>query len=273
MLRRLLAVGLALVLAACGTLAVLAYVWSADSRAVAGKKAVTVLVAKERIPAGTSGERIRTRYAEAVKMPASSVPDDAISSIGADLDPMVITSEVQPRQLLLAGAFGPRSRVSGGLSIPTGKLAVSVEMEVPEQVAGYVLPGSKVAVFDTFNVLSGQPARIPAGDGLREQHPLNKATRVLVPSIEVIAIGTLGTDGRTSSAGSAASEKADSEKASSKASARKPTRTLLVTVAATQQEAERLVHGTQTGALYLALLGDTSVVRPGPGVDNKTLFQ
>ncbi len=269
MLRRLLAVGLALVLAACGTLAVLAYVWSADSRAVAGKKAVTVLVAKERIPAGTTGERIRTSYAEAVKMPASSVPADALSAIGADLDPMVITSEVQPRQLLLAGAFGPRSRVSGGLNIPTGRIAVSVEMEVPEQVAGYVLPGSKVAVFDTFNVLDGQSGRIPSGDGLREQHLYNRATRVLVPSIEVISVGTLGMDGRTSSAGSAAAEKTTDDE---KASKRKATRTLLVTVAATQQEAERLVHGTQTGALYLALLGDTSVVKPGPGVDNKTLF-
>lgn len=272
MLRRLLAVGLALVLAGFGTVAVLFYVWTADSRAVAGKKAVTVLVATQRIPAGTTGERIRTSYTEAVKMPASSVPGDALSAIGADLDPLVVTSEIQPRQLLLQGAFGPRSRVTGGLNVPPGKIAVSVEMQVPEQVAGFVLPGSKVAVFDTFNILQGQPVRVPSGDGLREEHPLNRATRVLVPQIEVIAVGTHGTDGRTASAGAAAAETTDGDDDSAGRKSAKQTRTLLVTVAATQLEAERLVHGTQTGALYLALLGDTSVVRPGPGVDNKTLF-
>jgi pilus assembly protein CpaB len=271
MLRRLLAVGLALVLAGCGTVAVLLYVWSADSRAVAGKKAVTVLVAKERIPAGTTGERIRTSLAEVVKMPASSVPADALSSIGADLDAMVVTSDLQPRQLLLQGAFGPRSRVTGGLNVPPGKIAVSVEMQVPEQVAGYVLPGSKVAVFDTFNILNGD-GRIPTGDGLASKTEINRATRILVPQIEVIAVGTQGTDGRTSSAGSAAAEATDDDAKTNSRKNTKQTRTLLVTLAATQLEAERLVHGTQTGALYLALLGDTSAVKPGPGIDNKTLF-
>jgi pilus assembly protein CpaB len=113
---------------------------------------------------------------------------------------------------------------------------------------------------------------VPSGDGLREEHPLNRATRVLVPQIEVIAVGTHGTDGRTASAGAAAAETTDGDDDSAGRKSAKQTRTLLVTVAATQLEAERLVHGTQTGALYLALLGDTSVVRPGPGVDNKTLF-
>ena len=97
-----------------------------------------------------------------------------------------------------------------------------------------------------------------------------------MPSIEVIAIGTLGTDGRRLGrvgGGGDGRQRHGKRQGQQQGNARKATRTLLVTVAATQQEAERLVHGTQTGALYLALLGDTSVVKPGPGVDNKTLFQ
>ena len=54
MKRRLLISALALVLAAFGTGVVFAYVKSADNRAIAGLKAVSVLVASRQIPSGTS---------------------------------------------------------------------------------------------------------------------------------------------------------------------------------------------------------------------------
>jgi len=52
--RRVLAVALAVLLALIGIVAVLAYVHKANERAIAGLKAVTVLAASQRIPAGTS---------------------------------------------------------------------------------------------------------------------------------------------------------------------------------------------------------------------------
>jgi hypothetical protein len=33
------------------------------------------------------------------------------------------------------------------------------------------------------------------------------------------------------------------------------------------------VHATQTGSIYLGLLGNDSQVKPGSGVDNNSLFQ
>ncbi len=39
-----------------------------------------------------------------------------------------------------------------------------------------------------------------------------------------------------------------------------------------QDEAERLILASQTSQLYIALLDDSSEVRPGPGVDTQTLF-
>ncbi|MFC6581952.1 MULTISPECIES: Flp pilus assembly protein CpaB [Planomonospora] len=250
---RLLMLLAALALAALGTAAVLSYVSGAESRALAGKKAVTVLVAAERIPAGTTGERVRTGgYAEAVRMPAETVPADALGALDASLDALQVTAEIQPRQLLLRGAFAEPSPAAGGLEIPEGRMAVAVELSAAADVAGYVRPGTRVAVFDTFNVLKGEQG-VPSGDRLAEGHTVNRATRVLLPRVEVLAVGPRP----------AAPETAEQE----------VERTLLVTVAVNQDEAERLVHAAQTGTLYLGLLTDTTDVGPGAGVDNRSLFR
>ena len=264
MSRRILAGMAALALAAIGCLAVVAYVRAADQRAVAGREAVTVLVAAKRIPAGTTAAQIRDGgYVERVTMPAATVPKDALSAIDPSLDALAATADLQARQLLLRGIFGEPTRISGGLALPEGRLALSVELTAAARVAGYVRPGSKVAVFDTFTVLEGK-GRTPSGDGLASRHEYNQATRVLLPRVEVIAVGERGTAGAATSV--AASGPALSAKGA------KDGATLLVTVAATQQEAERLVHAAQTGALYLALLDDTAKIDPGTGVDNHTLF-
>jgi len=44
---------------------------------------------------------------------------------------------------------------------------------------------------------------------------------------------------------------------------------LLVTIAVSQIDAERVIHVTQTGVLYLALLTDRSKTAPSPGIDNQ----
>ncbi|WP_170047473.1 CpaB family protein, partial [Couchioplanes caeruleus] len=47
---------------------------------------------------------------------------------------------------------------------------------------------------------------------------------------------------------------------------------MLVTVAVTQEEAEKLLHVSLTGVLSLALLDDTATVQPDEGIDNNSLF-
>ena len=75
MKRSVIAVVAAAVLAVLGCLAVLVYVKGADARALAGKRAVSVVVATKRIPAGTTGTRIRSGgYVEVVSMPQAAVP-------------------------------------------------------------------------------------------------------------------------------------------------------------------------------------------------------
>ncbi|SDY90845.1 pilus assembly protein CpaB [Micromonospora pattaloongensis] len=264
MRRRILAGLVALGLAAVGCLAVLAYVRGADARALAGREAAWVLVTTRRVPAGTTAVALREQgYVERVAMPASTVPGDALGELDPRFDALAITGDVQAGQLLLRAMFGEPTRLSGGLALPEGKLAVSVEMTAAARVAGYVRPGSKVAVFDTFAVQEGK-GRVPASG--RSGRGGNQATRVLLPRLEVIAVGERGTAGAATSAGTPATT-AQGDQGAARGGA-----TMLITVAVTQDEAERLVHAAHTGTLYLALLDDTAKIEPGQGVDNNTIF-
>jgi pilus assembly protein CpaB len=260
MKRTIVATIVAVVLALIGGVAVLLYAAGADARALEGREPVEVLVAAKRVPAGTTGKAMLSEgYVERVVMPAASVPSDVVGSIDAGLEALVVTSDLQARQLVLRGAFGEAAVRTGGLAVPDGKVAVTVEIGDAQRVAGHVEAGAEVAVFDTFTVADGK-GRVPAGDGLATDHAYTQATRLLVPRVEVLSIGErVVVDEDSKKADSESNDKAQSQK-------------VLVTLAVTQAEAEKLVLAATTGSLYFALLSDTSQVQPGAGVDNRTLF-
>jgi pilus assembly protein CpaB len=246
MTRRILAITVAIVLAGLGTAGVLFYALTADARARARiEDPVTVAIAAKRISAGTTGERIRSEnLVRLEKMPKSSVPSDALSEISSELDKLVVMSNVAAGQVLLAANFGDSTRATSGLPLPEGKMAVTVETGVPEQVAGYVQPGAQIVMFLTYDLLDSNGKKT----GIQR-------TRVLLPRVEVLAVGTYqpnrnGTSTNSTTGGN------------------RTTSSLLVTVAVDQQEAERLIEGQAHGSLYLGLLTDSVEVRTGTGVDN-----
>ena len=177
-------------------------------------------------------------------MPKSSVPSDALSEISSELDKLVVMSNVAAGQVLLAANFGDSTRATSGLPLPEGKMAVTVETGVPEQVAGYVQPGAQIVMFLTYDLLDSNGKKT----GIQR-------TRVLLPRVEVLAVGTYqpnrnGTSTNSTTGGN------------------RTTSSLLVTVAVNQQEAERLIEGQAHGSLYLGLLTDSVEVKTGTGVDN-----
>ena len=250
MTRRLLAIVVAIVLAAAGTAGVLWYAFSADSRAQARiSNPVTVAVATQAIPAGTTGASIKARkLVRYEKMPQDAVPSDALREIGVDQDKLVLTSNIAAGQVLMAANFGTQSQVASGLALPDGKMAITVQTGAPEQVAGYLQRGSRVAMFLTYKVTtaSGEETKI-------------RRTRVLLPDVEVLAVGAY-TRNNANNDGSATGSGGGGGGGNG---------TLLVTVAVNQAEAERLIQGLNVGSLYLGLLTDSTTVKPGPGVDNR----
>src|ERR1700747_1923849 len=100
MKRRLVIIVLALILAAVGTSGVLTYVRGANARAIAGMKAVSVLVAQKKITSGTTaGAGLRSGRLASQTLPASSVPADALSAVTSGMSSLVFGADLQPGQL------------------------------------------------------------------------------------------------------------------------------------------------------------------------------
>ena len=266
MSRRITTISAALVLALLGTLLVVVYVGRADARALDGVQTVTVIVAKEPLKKGQTVKSAQDAgLLSSETLPRKAVPATAIAKLQPADAVLVFASDVTPGEILQRPRLVAKVEPPNRLVIPAGKMAVTVSLEDPARVSSFVTVGSDIAVFDSFNVFEGNEGGrwTPSGDHLGDEFPKNKATRVLLPRVKVLAVGQSFTP---------VEPKKVEEDAAASAAAPAGDKTLtLVTVAVDQPEAEKLIHGTQTGTLYLGLL-DTYEVKPGPGVDNRTLF-
>jgi pilus assembly protein CpaB len=256
MKRRGLAIALAVALAVIGTGAVLLYVRKADSRALAGQKAVTVLVAQKLIPAGTvAGGAQRDGSLVGEKMPAASVPANAVAAITPALATLVLSADLQPGQLLLNPMLVTAAQTTNGMAIPDGMVAVTIPLCVPEAVAGNVQTGSQVAVFDTVATGSaaaggGDLTAEPACNGPHKQQAAGAAvTRLVLAKVQVLAVGPAAAGQSGSKAGGLGG---------AGASAGTGANSQLITLAVNQDDAERLILVAETGLPYLALLNGNS---------------
>jgi pilus assembly protein CpaB len=252
MKRRGLTIALAVLLAILGTAGVLAYVNHANARALAGQQAVTVLVAKSLIPSGTSAaDAQRQGLLGTERLPAASVPADALTAVTPDISALVTDSDVQPGQLLLHPMLVTKAQVTNGLGIPNGMVAVSILFCVPEAVAGNVQPGSQVAVFDT--IVSGN-ANVTAQSACAGPHQWiagdTASTKLILPRVTVLVVGPASANGQGSpKSGSTAFGSSSSNSSQSSE---------LVTVAVSQNDAARLIQLTEDGLPYLALVNGSS---------------
>jgi pilus assembly protein CpaB len=265
MSRRIMAVLAALMIAAIGSVSVVAYARAADKRALAGQEAVRAYVAQKQVPAGTTaGQAVQDGLIVQELIARKGVPDDALSAVSGEYVQLVATSTIQPGEIVLADRFAARGVAQGALPVPPGLLAVSVSLDDPSHVGSFVGVGAKVAVFDTFNVQeSFKKDLTPAGDHLQDNHAYTRATRLLLPSVEVLAVDD--------SATVKPRQESEDKPSGLAATALQPTTTLL-TLAVTQDQAQRLVHGSRTGTLTFALLGPDAKATPGAGVNDRTLF-
>ncbi|XVV08998.1 Flp pilus assembly protein CpaB [Actinoplanes sp. CA-131856] len=264
MRRRVLILLAALLLAGISGVAILAYAHSADRRALNGVKGVWVLVAKQRIPAGTKGSDIRAKgMAERVLMPARTVPEGTLTSWTSDLDRLTLSATAERKQLLMRPLFQSAqpsaSASTRGFTVPKGMLAVTVELSVPTQVAGNVIAGDRVAVYGTF----------PASAQSSEE----QTTRLLLPRAVVISIGeALAPDITPQPTPTPAPSASLSPSATRAGTSQATYARYVATLAVDSEDAQRLVHAARTGLLYLAMLGPEATAVPGPGVDISGLF-
>lgn len=261
--RRILLFTLALVLAVGGSGAVFAYVSKADSRALAKEQPVLVVTAAHKFAPGTLVKEARDKgWFTTTQVPRKTVPAGAVTDV-ASLNGEVSLGTVYTGQIIMPALFGTQVASTSGLTLTPGTLALTVQADDPMRVAGFLTPGAEVAVFDTFNSYTGdaQPWT-PSGDGITDDFKADRATRLLLPRVKVLAVGAGGSGSDTAAAGASA---AAATGASNGPSA-------LLTLEVVQADAEKLIQGQQTGHLYFALVNDATTLAPSGGIDNRNLF-
>jgi pilus assembly protein CpaB len=237
--RRTVLLIVAALIAALGTGMVFLYVRGADNRAEANQQPVQVLKAVAQInPGETMAAAQAAGKIQVGTVPRAQVLSGAVNSVSG-LENKVALSTIYPNEQIITAKFGSSGEQSN-LTIPDGDVAISVSLSDTGRVAGFVNPGANVAIFTA--------------------DPKNQATRLLLPTVQVIAVGTTTVVSTTSTDPSGAQTTEQLPKT-------------LFTLAVNQDDAERIIYASKKSDLTFALLNDKSKVKSGPGVSDSNLFR
>ena len=237
--RRTLGAVASLLLASLGTFVLIAFVRSAEDRAVAGEALVPVVVVKERVPAGTPASELGDRVA-VERVPAKVRAADAVDDI-AVLESRVAAIDLLPGEQVAAARFVTAEAVRpSGVSVPQGLLEVTVSLEPERAVGGVIRPGGTVGVlasFEPFEISSEGPFRLD-GATLPKDAKAPNSTHLILHKVLVT---------RVQSDTSFTPKAGDAE-----ATAPAPGGNLLVTLALDAPSVERVVFAAEHGTLWLA---------------------
>ncbi len=233
--RRILLV-VAVLVAAVGSALVFLYTKGADTRAEEKFDTIEVLEATAVIAPGETFEDASA----AGKLAKEAVSKDALldgyQTTTDSLAGTVSLGTIYPGEQIISAKWGTSATVQNTLQIPESNMAVSVNLTDPARVAGFVNPGSTVAIF-----LSGTDS---ASGGA--------FSRLLLDKVSVLGVGstTPVSTTTTDETGVATTEQLP--------------RTLL-TLSVNQVQAEKLLYASGNGELAFGLLTDQSVVTPDSG--------
>lgn len=235
----------AAIVAALGTALVFLYVQGADSRAEARFETVEVLRAVAVIEPGESIDDAAANGKLALEPVAQQdMLANALTSTET-VTGLVATTRIFVGEQIIPDKFGGESEAASPLQIPQGKLAISVNLTDPARVAGFVNPGSEVAVFlNGANATSGEPF-----------------TRLLLPRVTVLGVGSTTPTATTTTTPDGQQQVTE-----------QLPRTLL-TLALGQKDAQKVLFAVGNGELAFALLTGNSSVKPDPGVTAADLFE
>jgi pilus assembly protein CpaB len=234
--RRTVLLVVAVVVALLGVALVFVYVQGINDRARKGQETVEVLYTKAAIATGTTGADAQKAGAfESRQVPRDAVAAGALSGV-TPIQSQIAVVPIAAGQPVVSSQWGSTAQASGsnGLTIPKGKLAVSVQLGDPERVAGFVTPGAYVAV-----LLSS-----------------NQTTGVIIPRAQVLAVGP------SALAQAAGSSTGNTEQVPN----------TILTLALDQKAAQQLVFGKNNGTVQFALLSKTSATGKGSTTTPKNVF-
>ncbi len=243
--RRTVLLIVAALIAAVGTSLVFLYVRGVDARAAEQYDAVQVLKAVKIInPGETLADAQAAGKIQMGTVGKAQVLSGATTSI-ADMGTKVALTTVYPGEQIVTAKFGDAGDQEA-LTIPDGKMAISINLSDPARVAGFVNPGAEVAIFASSDAGA-------MGNNSSE-------TRLLLPRVSVIGVGTTTVVSTTTTDQTGAQ------------TVEQLPRTLM-TLAVDQADAQKIIFAARNSEVSFALLTDKSTVKSGPGVTSDSVFR
>lgn len=253
--RRAIILLIALLLAGAGTFMVWLYIQNLQAGVEEEQAPTLVLVAQTPIAAGTTGAAAQEAAAfTTIEVPAYAVAEGALSDPAPVLEQVALFPIATGEQILSSKFGNPGDQVS--FTIPDGKLAASVQLSDPARVAGFIRPSSEVAVFVTLTAPGGDEGDAENATGAPAGAQF---TRVVLPRVEVLAVGqtTVLSITTTTAEGQQQTEQIPAA---------------ILTLALTQEEAQKVILAQSQGELYFGLLNDASATEVGPPTTIENLF-
>ncbi|MGH2691237.1 MAG: Flp pilus assembly protein CpaB [Actinomycetota bacterium] len=244
MTRRTLAVSGAVVLAAVAAVALTSYVRGVEAKAVQSQEPVSAYVAKEIIPAGkTASSAIGDGLIVKVPVPRRLVPEGSIKSL-REIQGKVAGANILKGEQILAARFIRPADARGILPIPADRQAISVEVGIPPGVAGFIQPGDRVSVLASLEVQT-------SGDKKESK------VQYLLQDVQVLSVGQRIVT-------------TESKDKDGKSQVTQEQNRVLMTLALTPDEVERIVYAIFKGEVYFTLVpsGQQPVTTPGRTATN-----
>lgn len=206
---------------------------------------VAAYVADGDIAAGAGAETVRGSVSEA-QVPESLAPASRITDL-AEIDGQEVLRPIAAGEILTGGQLSRPGPAAGGLVVPAGYEALSVEAEPAPGVQGYVTPGDRVNVYATVEGEEGAApsegaASAPGGDG--------GFTQLVLGHVEVLAVtrGTLTGESQSPEQANAAEG-------------------IVLLLQVRPQDAPVLVHARRNGELWFSLVNPGDDPPPAERVD------
>lgn len=244
--RRLIGVVAAVALAAIGTFVLVSYVRTAEERAIAGEASVNVLVVTRPVARGTPAEDLGSSV-KSLLVPAKVQAPGSVASLD-DIEGRVAAVDLVPGEQLLTTRFVATEvlETQTKVEIPDGLLQVTISLSPDRAVGGQLRPGSTVALlssFEPFDIGGAEPA-----DGSAPTEDTSTSSRARTPSSTHLVLHKLLV---TNVQAEELPAEPDEDSGSSIGLA--PTGNLLVTVAVTASDAEKVVFTAEHGTVWLAI--------------------
>jgi pilus assembly protein CpaB len=245
----------AFVLALVGTMLLVSYVSRAEDRALAGEELVEVYVVSESVGAGTPAAEL-TDALTVEKVPDKVRASSAVTDL-ADLEGLVTSVDLDPGEPLLntrfvaPQAFETRPK---GVAAPAGMVEVTVALAAERAVGGLVAPGQTVAVLSSFEPFDVDPGVVEVdGEAIALPVEISSQTAVETPNtshliLHKVLVTSVQIDPNQGGRITTGNDDDDDETGPAEA----PGGELLVTLAVTPADAERLVFTAEFGSVWLA---------------------